>query len=59
MLNLKKCKEILEKHNEKYTDKEIQTILDTMYCFAEFDIKKLKKRTNAENSHINVPGQQR
>lgn len=47
MLSIKQCKQIFKKHNENYTDKEIESILKLLKLFAEIDVK-LKKQNNYE-----------
>lgn len=44
MLSFEKCKKHLNKNGIKYTDEEIQIIIDVLYKIAEIELQQVNKK---------------
>lgn len=53
------CKEVFKKYNEKYSDEEIQAMLDLLLIYVEIDLETLKKQKYGEDRNIHEQSQQR
>jgi hypothetical protein len=56
MFDLNKCRAILEKDGDKYSDEEIKLIYDFLTEMAELSISHYLKTNNYEESNSNVEG---
>ena len=43
MITFEKCKSHLNQNGIKYTDEEIQTIMDVLYKIAELELQQIEK----------------
>lgn len=57
MLDLSKCRIILEQDGEKYTNEEIKIIYDFLKEMAELSISHYLKTNKYEESDFNVKGE--
>lgn len=54
MLNLEKCKKILEEKGNKYTEQEIKKLRDLLYKigYLDYEMYYCKKNTNDEKCNL-------
>jgi hypothetical protein len=53
MLNLEKCKKILQKDGQKYTDEEVKQIRDLLYKIGQLDYQIFKSSKLSNNGKCN------
>lgn len=58
VLSFNKCKSVLNKKKEKYTDQEIEQIRQYLYLLAKIEVEQRKTKQD-ETSRLNVQSEQR
>lgn len=54
MLSLEECKRILNTKDQKYTDEEIQKIINFLYQLAKVDVEQFTISTNGKQKESNL-----
>ena len=57
MLDIKKCRDILEEDGDRYTDEEIKIIYDFLKELADASIAAIAKTGNNEKSNLDGQGE--
>ena len=59
MLTLKECRKLVDPKNEKYTDEQLQLMLEFQMELAQIIVDELKRQNNEEESCADVARIQR
>jgi len=57
MISVDECKKILDRNGKKYTDDEVEQIIEFLWNLAEIEVKTIEINNFYEDSNINEPGQ--
>jgi hypothetical protein len=59
VITIKKCKKVLEKNGDKYTDEQVKQISDLLKEFASLSVNEYHKAKHDEKSHNHIESIQR
>jgi hypothetical protein len=59
MILVDECKKILNRNGKRYTDDEVEQIIEFLWNLAEIEVKTIDLNNSDEDSSFDEPGEQR